>query len=230
MQTLRSPMCIEASKKTFTKATAMLASALVLSLSVSAHAQDTGTTRVPAAAPVEAPPPSPPVQGPSPDAPPGAPDATGTVPPEALQQVPPAIEQAPAPVVEDVAPVEPVEAAAPPAEPPSHAASYALWTASGVSLVLGTVFGVLALKSKQDFNDAPSYKRADEAHDRAIIADVGLGLGVILAVTGTVFYFSRGDDAEKNAKLAPRQRSLADVRVAPFVQRSASGGTLSLSF
>ena len=228
MQTLRSVKCSEAPKR-LTQASAWLASALVLSLCVSTHAQDSTTSRVPDTAPVQAPPPSPPVQGPSPDAPVGAPDATGTVPPEAMQEVPPAIEQAPAPIVEDVGPAAPVEVAPAP-EPPSHAASYALWTASGVSLALGTVFGVLALKAKKDFDDAPSYKRADDAHDRAIIADVGLGLGVILAVTGTVFYFSNGDNAEKTAKLAPRQRGLADVRVAPFLQRSASGGTLSLSF
>ena len=123
----------------------------------------------------------------------------------------------------------PVEVAPAPV-PPSHAVSYALWSVSGAGFLVGTVFGVLALQAKKDYDAAPSYDRADTVHTRAIVADVGLGLGLILAVTGTVFYFGDDDDTEKTAKLAPRQRGLADFRVAPFVHRSASGGTLSVRF
>jgi len=210
MQTLRSVKCSEA-PKAHIRATAWVASALVLSLSVSVHAQDSGDAQVPAAAPV---------QGPSPEAPDEVPDEADSVPPDT--------EEEPSPVAEEESPA-PVEVAPAPV-PPSHALSYALWSVSGASFLVGTVFGVLALQAKKDYDAAPSYDGADTAHDRAIVADVGLGLGVILAVTGTVFYFGDDDDTEKTAKLAPRKRSLADLRVAPFAHRGASGGTLSVRF
>ena len=104
-----------------------------------------------------------------------------------------------------------------------------LWTASVVSLGIGTAYGVMALKAKKDFDDDPTNKRADKAHDRGIAADVGLGLGVILAATGLVFYFAK-DGAANDTAASTSKPVRADLSVAPYVGRSAGGGHLSLRF
>lgn len=155
------------------------------------------------------------------------------------EEVPPAVEASaevgsePPPMVtaEPIAAV-PAEVAPVEVEPPSHTASYVLWGLGGASLVVGTVYGVLALQANSDFDDNPTTANADKTHDRAILADVGLGLGLILGITGTVFYFSKEEDGETTAQVgASKQRhALRDVRVAPFVTQRASGGTLSLRF
>lgn len=234
MRTLRSVNSARL-RKGLMGATAWLASTAVLSLSaVPAYAQSAPPVTTPPATtepvPTESAPvtDAPPVQGPSPEAPvtpEGAvqgpsPDATVEPLPEAVQEVPP-----------------PTDITAPadigPAEPPNHTASYVLWTASVVSLGIGTAYGVMALKAKKDFDDDPTTKRADKSHDRGIAADVSLGLGVILAATGLAFYFAKdGEGAERGvtSTSARAKPARADVSVAPYVGRSAGGGNLSVRF
>ncbi|MEY4508777.1 MAG: hypothetical protein RLZZ450_899 [Pseudomonadota bacterium] len=118
----------------------------------------------------------------------------------------------------------------PPAEPThtrSRLAPYALWGTSVVSLALGTVFGVMALGAKQDYDDAPTYKRADKVHNLGIAADTGLGLGLLLAITGTVFYFVTPEsDKTTHAQTA----GAGTLRIAPLFSHHAQGGTLALRF
>lgn len=129
----------------------------------------------------------------------------------------------------------------PPAEPAAARTSfapYALWGTSLVSLALGVGFGVMALSAKKDFDDAPTYKRADKVHNLGIAADTGLGLGLLLAITGTTFYFlGHESDGAKHAQAADaRTRAhtsktvLAELRIAPLVSHRAQGGTLTLRF
>jgi len=74
--------------------------------------------------------------------------------------------------------------------PPSRLPSYILWGAAGASIIVGASFGIATLSAKSDFDDNPSSGRADTVHNRAVISDVGLGLGAILAVTGTIFFLT----------------------------------------
>jgi hypothetical protein len=137
-------------------------------------------------------------------------------------------------------PAEPPPAppATPPAPPPPpstphtpRALSYALLGAGGVSLVVGAVFGVLALSDKSSFDSTPSYDKSDSVRDKTLIADVGLGLGVILAGAGAAFLImnnSGPDAASGNAR--PNTRSVAQVGVAPMVGPSRGGAVLTVSF
>ena len=157
------------------------------------------------------------------------------VPPDAPDVAEPAesvtTDVAPTPVPSGATPVEPAAAR------PSFA-PYALWGTSVVSLALGVGFGVMALSAKKDFDDAPTYKRADKVHNLGIAADTGLGLGLLLAVTGTVFYFvghesnatNHGQAADARTRAHTSKTVLSELRIAPFVSRHAQGGTLALRF
>jgi hypothetical protein len=115
---------------------------------------------------------------------------------------------------------------------------YALWGTSLVSLALGGGFGVMARGAKKDFNDAPTYKRADKVHNLGIAADTGLGLGLLLAITGTAFYFlghesdgtKHGQAADARTRAHTSKTVLSELRIAPFVNHRAQGGTLTLRF
>jgi hypothetical protein len=134
--------------------------------------------------------------------------------------------------------VPPPMTAAPPAPAASKLPAYILWGAGGASLILGASFGFAALSAKSDFDDNPTYSKADSVHGRAVIADVGIGLGAILAVTGTIFFFT-ADHQENPGPQAINHPgrsvnrpggSLARLRIDPLITPSAGGGVLSMRF
>lgn len=137
------------------------------------------------------------------------------------EQAPPPVEPPP----KAITTAEPPVSEAPPAsEAPrsARAAPYALWTLGAASLAAGAVVGVLALKAKSDYDDAPTVDHADKVHNLSIGADVGLGLGAILVLTGTIFYLRRDEVREANA--------LGRLDVAPLVGKSGGGGRLTFHF
>jgi hypothetical protein len=209
---------------------ALLVSVLVESVVV--QAQATTDLTPPAATPtappsVVSPPPSPPVTEPA--APPATAAPAEPPPSAAPVQPPPAL---PPPAIETptIMPTEPPPSEAPMTTKPSKIPSYILWGLGGASLIVGAVFGVSALKAKSDFNDSPSYSRADSAHDRGVAADAALGLGIILAATGTLFYFLEDPAPEASTHANARTKTLSDLRVAPLVTPRAGGGAVSFRF
>jgi hypothetical protein len=133
---------------------------------------------------------------------------------------------------------EPTAPTAPPAPPtpaplPDHASptlSYALLGAGGVSFVVGAIFGVLALSDKSSFDSNPSLAKSDSLRDKTLVADVGLGLGVILAGTGTAFLLLNHSGSDAASSAQPQSHNVAQVRVAPMVGPSRGGAVLSVSF
>jgi hypothetical protein len=168
---------------------------------------------VPGSPPVESTPPgSPPVEvAPTPSPPPAPPQP----PPGALTPVAPPPAQVPSQV--------PSIGESMTVPPPSRIPSYILWGAAGASLIVGVSFGVAALSAKKDFDDNPTTDGADKVHNRAVISDVGLGLGAILAVTGTIFFFSADPPGEAKG-------AVAQVHVAPLITTNAGGGVVSMRF
>jgi len=124
--------------------------------------------------------------------------------------------------------------------PPSKVPAYILWGAAGASLIVGASFGFAALSAKSDFDDNPTYSKADSVHNRAVIADVALGLGAILAVTGTVFFFAddtaEGAGADHASDQHPARHirkpgaAVAQVHFVPLLSPSAGGGFVSVRF
>jgi hypothetical protein len=99
-----------------------------------------------------------------------------------------------------------------------------------VSFVVGAVFGVLALSDKSSFDSSPSYDKSDSVRDKTLVADVGLGLGVILAGTGAAFLLLDHSATDASASTRTESRSVAQVRVAPMVGPSRGGAMLTVSF
>lgn len=114
--------------------------------------------------------------------------------------------------------------------PPSKIPAYILWGGAGVGLILGTVYGISALSAKSDFDDDPTYAKGDSVHNRSIVSDVGFGLGLVLGITGTIFYLIADkppvtEQAPPVAATSARpKKSTARLAAGP------GGGALSLSF
>jgi hypothetical protein len=126
-------------------------------------------------------------------------------------------------------PVEPAaEAPAKPVKPKLPA--YLMWGVGGASLLAGTVFGIVAASKESSFKDDPSYDKADTVHSYAIASDVTLGLGVILLVSGTVFYFvdDKDDVPAQHARRKPNP--LAQLAVSPVVGLKTQGAAVTLKF
>jgi hypothetical protein len=122
---------------------------------------------------------------------------------------------------------EPVEQAA---EPPSKLPSYVLWGTGAASLIVGAVFGGLALSAKHDFDDNPTFDRADTVDHRALVADVAFGLGIVLAVTGTVFFFAHEPSADQPTQAQAARDHHVQLSVAPIISPHAGGGALQVRF
>jgi len=197
--------------------------AIALSLSITlgggatvAWAQPPGPSQAPVAPSVEAP-------VPEPAAPMNAPQPVQALPPAEMAPPPP-------PAAWSLGPT---------GEPPgtvvehSRVPAILLWAVGGASLVVGAAFGIAAISAKNDFNDKPTYERADAVHNRAVISDVGFGLGIVLVATGTAFFFG-ASEAAGPMKVATNASSPAPavgrLRLDPLVGRSGGGGVVTMRF
>jgi len=108
-----------------------------------------------------------------------------------------------------------------------------MWGVGGASLLVGTIFGIVAVSKENSFKDNPSYDKADTVHTDALASDIGLGLGAILLVSGTVFYFMEDkDDAPmQQAQRQPRKHNpLAQLGVSPVIGMKTQGAAVTLKF
>jgi hypothetical protein len=233
------------------------ARAVLVSLALSpvlAYAQSPATTPSPpgaapsppppaarSAAPAVAPPPvvppessaAPPNGSPPPNtSPPAAPPAASTTAPAPML---PALQPPPAPP--PPAPEAPVAAVPPPEAPPmpppagpphvSHVRSYVLLGVGGASLLVGTIFGLMAVSTKNDiFDSSPTYGQADAVRTQTLVADVGLGLGVVLVASGTAFLLV--DRTPKQATTAPA--GVAHLRLEPVFGPKRGGCAVTFAF
>ena len=173
--------------------------------------------------------PAPTAPEPAPAAPPGPATTPSTPPPPESTSPPPAPPEAPPPAPEAPPPPGAPPPEAPGAAAPSHAPSYVLWTVGGAALIAGTVLGVMALSAKSDFDDTPTYDNADKVNNLAFAADVGLGVGIILLATGTVFYLV-DDKPMPSTQGKPKSPPVANVHFDPIVSSHTRGGALTLRF
>ena len=133
-----------------------------------------------------------------------------------------------------VAGLEPVPALSPPpldgtasAAPRSRIPGYVTLGIAGASAVVGTIFGIRALSDKQDFEDVPTTKTADDVERNALIADMAFGVTLTLGITGIVLLVA--DDPVPDQ---PQVGSLTRDRfhVAPYVSTTGAGAAAELTF
>lgn len=96
----------------------------------------------------------------------------------------------------------------PDTEEPKHgridAATIAAGSVAVVALGVGTVFGIRAVATRptdfvtgRDGSYADFQQKNDDAHASAIVADVGIGIGIVAAIATAWLYFGRPKDAQK---------------------------------
>jgi hypothetical protein len=91
-----------------------------------------------------------------------------------------------------------------------HAPSYLSWGIGVAGVGVGTVFGLMTLKAKQDLHCqgntclASQRDAVESAKRNGNISTIAFGIGGAGLLLGTVLYFSGGTDAESPSAAAPR--------------------------
>lgn len=122
---------------------------------------------------------------------------------------------------------EETEPAPAPSNDPS-AATWVMFTVTGVALVTGTVFGFLALSRQSDFDVMPTAAAADEGEVFALVADLSFGVTIAAGITAIVLY------ATDRPSAPPAAGAEADhgpsIAIAPMIGPSVVGATAVGSF
>jgi hypothetical protein len=142
---------------------------------------------------------------------------------------PPVASAAPAPPDTPALPAPPLIAAPPPPSPGPSRATVALGAASvAVAGAIGaTVFGVLALQNKSDYDRTPTYANTDNGNNFAAYSDGCLALAVAAGITSLVLYLTNPSSA--NAAGAPSKHATA-LSPFPLVTAHAAGAGAILRF
>ncbi|MBI4954587.1 MAG: PEGA domain-containing protein [Myxococcales bacterium] len=130
---------------------------------------------------------------------------------------------------------EPVPAPVPTPEPGGEETSsdipaYVTLGIAGAGAILGTVFGVIALQAKGDFNEpgGATVDNADKAERSALIADMSFGVALTFGITGVVLLVSGGEE-EAPAEGAEAAAQAAPVLL-PYAGPNRGGMTATWSF
>lgn len=132
----------------------------------------------------------------------------------------------PAEVAQAEAPAEtaPILAEASPSSD-SNIVPYALLGIAGAGVVVGSVFGVMAMQSKSDFDKGDrSASKADAVDRNALVADMAFGAALTFGVTGLVLLLTDDSGSEKAAAKA------GALRVAPYVSPEGAGAGAFMKF
>jgi len=109
----------------------------------------------------------------------------------------------------------------PPPEPRSNVPAYVTGALAVAAAGVGTVFGVIALGDKSDFDKNPTTKTADDGDTHSLIADMAFGVAITFGVTSAVLFLTKDEPAAN-----PNPGSTAKA-VAP---RTASSGRDKMTF
>jgi hypothetical protein len=130
----------------------------------------------------------------------------------------------PPPVPAPPPPVTPPPALAPPPPPPPEPRSLVpAYVTGGLAIAavgVGTVFGIMALGDKSDFDKTPTTSKADDGETHALIADMAFGVALTFGVTSAVLFLTRDEPAaagSSTAAAAPPKPRRADnaIRLTP---------------
>ena len=108
---------------------------------------------------------------------------------DAEAAAPPPPPPPPAPVAAAAAPA----AAPPPPPPPEPRSKVPAFITGGLAVIaagVGTVFGVLALNDKSNFDKNPTTSTADNGDTHALIADMAFGVALTFGVTSAVLFLT----------------------------------------
>jgi hypothetical protein len=121
---------------------------------------------------------------------------------------------------------------APPSEPFVRRSTVALY-AAGIAVAgasAATVFGVLALQNKRDYQRSPTYSNSDQGNNDAAYADGAIALAVAAGVTSIVLFLTTDSASGRDpTATASKVRSVV-LSASPFVTAHGGGAGAVLSF
>ena len=120
----------------------------------------------------------------------------------------------PPPVAAEPAPPPPAPEA-PPAAPRSKIPALVTGGIAVAAAGVGTVFGIMALSDKSDYDKHPTSSKADDGENHALIADMAIGVAITLGITSAVLFFSAEEPAAKPAAKAAPHKAVAAAPKAP---------------
>lgn len=150
---------------------------------------------------------------------------------EAEPPPPPAAPPPPPPVAE--APAAPVPVPVP-REPRSKVPAFVTGGLAVAAAAVGTVFGVMAINDKSDFDKNPTTSTADDGDTHALIADMAFGVALTFGVTSAVLFFTKDEQPTAplpaTAKAAQKERSASGAPASsssPGQEAKAAGVTIT---
>jgi hypothetical protein len=141
--------------------------------------------------------------------------------------------EAPPPMASAVPTTAPPPTTPPPPPPPPTEARSMLpaYITGGLAVVaagVGTIFGVIALGDKSDFDKNPTTSKADDGENHALIADMAFFVAVTLGVTSAVLFLTRDDAAPAqtagNAKPKTADAKKKGITITPTPIITPTGG------
>jgi hypothetical protein len=130
-------------------------------------------------------------------------------------------------------------ATAPPPPPPEPRSKLPAYITGGLAVVaagVGTVFGVMALGDKSDFDKTPTSQKADDGENHALIADMAFGVAVTLGVTSAVLFLTNDEPAKTGlvenrvVAKAPKKSSPFTITPSPIVTPHGGGAGALIRF
>ncbi len=119
------------------------------------------------------------------------------------------------------APATPIVPSAPP-EPRSKVPAIVTGALAVAAAGVGTVFGIIALGDKSDFDKNPTTSTADSGDTHALIADMAFGVALTFGVTSAVLFLTKDESAATSSNAGSPTTAKADGKgVAKIVDRSA---------
>ena len=128
----------------------------------------------------------------------------------------------------------------PPPEPRSQVPAYVTGGLAIVAAGVGTVFGIMALSDKSDFDKNPTTQTADNGDTHALIADMSFGVALTFGVTSAVLFLTRDEAATPAASAIPKttvakaeadlKRNRITVRPTPVVGPHSGGAGFTVRF
>jgi hypothetical protein len=148
----------------------------------------------------------------------------------------------PPPPPAPVAAVPPPPPPGPPPPPPEPRSQLPAYVTGGLAIVaagVGTVFGIMALSDKSDFDKNPTTQTADNGDTHALIADMSFGVALTFGVTSAVLFLTH-DEAPATSSAKPMtttakaeadaKRNRITVTPTPVVGPHSSGAGFTVRF
>ncbi|HEX8793342.1 MAG TPA: PEGA domain-containing protein [Polyangiaceae bacterium] len=135
---------------------------------------------------------------------------------------------------------------APPPPPPEPRSKVPAYVTGGLAIVaagVGTVFGIMTLSDKSDFDKNPTTSTADNGDTHALITDMAFGVALTFGVTSAVLFLTK-DEAPAQASAAHkavtakaasgdsglRQAGHVTITPTPMVGAHSGGAGLTVRF